>query len=327
MLALIITLSVVAFLLCLIFALAIISDKIAFGRRYDKIPLLKYFTAEDFNLTAKPVSTGKYLKGFVYKNVQAEQNGKVVVFCHGMGPGHIAYTTEIAYFCNLGYTVVAFDSKGCNFSGGKNIKGMYEGVKTATAAIDFAQAKFKGAPIYLIGHSWGAYSALCASAVRKVNAVVAISAPSTPSKTIQEGAVNVGLPKPVAAVLRPFWWLVNLFKYGAKGNANAAKRAEKNGTPTLLIHGDCDKVVGKSKAVFFKADGENIEKLLCKVKYHNPYNTQSAEKLLAELSANLSKASKMTDKDREYFNGFDYCAATEEDKEVMTKISEFLKSN
>lgn len=311
--------------MCLI--TAIISDKIAFGRRYDKIPFLKYFTAEDFGLTAEPVSTGKYLKGFIYNNAQAEKNGKVVAFCHGMGPGHIAYTTEIAYFCNLGYTVVALDSRGCNFSGGKNIKGMYEGVKTATAAIDLARAKFKDAPLYLVGHSWGAYSVLCASSIRKVNAVVAISAPNTPSKTTQEGAVNVGIPRVLAAIWRPFWWLIYLFKYGAKGNANAAKRARGNGTPTLLIHGDSDKIVGYSKAVFYKADGEHIEKLLCKGKNHNPYNTQNAEKLLAELSANLSKASKMTDKEREYFNKFDFTAATEEDKEVMAKISEFLEKH
>lgn len=306
---------------------AIISDRIAFGRRYDKIPLLKYFTAEDFNLTAEPVSTGKYLKGFIYNNVQAEQNGKVVVFCHGMGPGHIAYTTEIAYFCNLGYKVVALDSKGCNFSGGKNIKGMYEGVKTATAAVDLAREKFKNSPLYLVGHSWGAYSALCASSIRKVNAVVAISAPNTPSKTMQEGAVNVGMPRVLAAILRPCWWLIYLLKYGAKGNANAAKRAQKNGTPTLLIHGDSDKIVSYSKAVFYKADGEHIEKLLCKGKKHNPYNTQNAERLLAELSANLSKASKLTEKVKEYFSEFDFIAATEEDKEVMTEIAEFINSN
>ena len=43
----------VAFLL---FVFALLGDKIAFGKRADKNPALKYFTAEDFNLTARPVS-------------------------------------------------------------------------------------------------------------------------------------------------------------------------------------------------------------------------------------------------------------------------------
>ena len=112
--------------MCLL--LAFISDRVAFGKRYDKVPLVKYFTAEEFGLTAEPISSGKYLKGFIYKNNQAVENGKIIVLCHGMGPGHIAYTTDIAYFCNLGYTVAAFDGMGCNFSDGRNIKGMYEGI-------------------------------------------------------------------------------------------------------------------------------------------------------------------------------------------------------
>lgn len=311
--------------MCLL--LALISDRVAFGKRYDKIPLIKYFTAEDLGLTAEPVSTGKYLKGFIYKSAQAVQNGKTIVFCHGMGPGHIAYTTEIAYFCNLGYTVAAFDGRGCNFSDGRNIKGMYEGVKTAVAAIDFVREKFKDAPLYLVGHSWGAYSALCASYERKVNAVVAISAPCTPSGTMQKGAVNFGLPKILAAILRPYWWLINLFRYGAKGNANAIKRAEKSATPTMLIHGDGDKIVCISKSVFGKADGENITKYLCKGKKHNPYNTLEAERLLGELSAKFARLSKMTEAEKEYFKTFDYAAATQEDAQVMQEISGFLKRN
>ena len=304
------------FLLLLIFAF--IAEGFAFGKRYDKNPLLKYFTAEDFSLSAEPVSTGRGLKGFIYrKDISTAE--KLIIFCHGMGPGHIAYTTEIAYFCNLGYTVLALDSKGCNFSDGKNLKGMYSGVETAKAAIDYAKANsYK--KIYLVGHSWGAYSALCASAERKVDAVVAISAPNSPSKTMQEGAVNVGMPKFIAAIFRPFWWIVNLFKFGSKGNASAAKCARKNGVPTLLIHGDKDNIVTPQKAVYYKAEGANITKLLVSGKAHNPYNTVNAEKLLAEIPQRLKKG-------EEGIKNFDFTAATEEDKEVMQKIALFLENN
>ena len=309
---------VVLSVFALLFVFAFLCEKIAFGKRCDKNPKLKYFTAKDFGLEANPVELENGLKGFVYS--KQPQSGKTLIFCHGMGPGHIAYTTEIAYFCNKGYTVLAVDSRGCNFSEGKNLKVMYSGVKTAVAAIDFARRdeNLKNGKIYLVGHSWGAYSALCASAKRKVDGVVALSAPDTPSKTMQCGATSV-ISKPFAAVLRPFWWLLNLCKYGAKGNSSASASAVRNGTPTLLIHGDKDNVVPKGNAAYFKAKGENVKKLLVNERGHNPYNTQSAEKLLAELLSKLKKGEDLT--------AFDFTAATEEDEKVMSAITEFIENN
>lgn len=292
--------------------LAYIAERSVFGKRCDKNPNFKYFSAEDFNLSAESVLLPKGLKGFIYRNDNTSQKDKLIIFCHGMGPGQIAYTTEIAYFCNHGFSVLAVDSRGCNFSGGKSLKGMYSGVETVIAAIDYAKT-LQFEKIYLVGHSWGAYSALCASAKRKVDGIVAISAPNTPSKTMQEGAAPY-ISRPFAAILRPFWYIISFLKYGAKGNSNAAKCAKINGTPTLLIHGDKDKVVTPCKAAFYKAEGKNITKLLVQGKAHNPYNTENAEKLLAELMQRKVDASQ-----------FDFKAATEEDEEVMQKILNFIE--
>ncbi|MDE6667774.1 MAG: lysophospholipase [Clostridia bacterium] len=318
-----IVLIVVLVVLLILLTLAYLAYRVAFWKRYDKNPLLKYYTAEDFNLTSENIEIGK-LRGIIYQKDDAPKRDDVVVFVHGMGPGHIAYTTEISYFCNLGYTVVAVDSLGCNLSGGRNIKGMYEGVKTAVAAIDYARAHFPEKEVYLVGHSWGGYSVLCASKRRKVEKVVAISAPNSPVKTIYGGAASV-ITKPVAAILCPFWWLINFLLFGAHGNANAIKCARKNQTPTLLIHGDKDNIVSPSKAVFYKTYGENVSKYLAEGKAHNPYNTVAAEKKLAELQAALVNSSKMTESERiDYFAHFDYKAATEEDEVVMQAISDFL---
>ena len=315
----IIVCAVVLAIVLLLLAIAVLSEKVAFGSRYEKNPFLKYFTADDFNLSAQPVTLEKGLKGFIYSKDDIPQKNKLIIFCHGMGPGHIAYTTEIAYFCNFGFPVLAVDSRGCNFSEGKNLKGMYSGVQTAIAAIDFAKEKGYN-DINLVGHSWGAYSALCASAKRKVNKVVAISAPISPSITMAEGAVNMGaLPRPLVAVIRPFWWMVNFFKYGANGNSSSAKCAKKSGTPTLLIHGDKDKVVTLKKSAFNRAKGQHLTKFLAEGKAHNPYNTENAETQLAVLSEKLKK-NEYTD-----IMQFDFKAATEEDEEVMQKILNFIE--
>lgn len=312
--------STVGLIILMLFAIAFLSDKLLFGNRSEKNPLLKYFTAKDFNLSAQPVSLPKGLNGLIYRKTDIPQNDKLIIFCHGMGPGHVAYTTEIACFCNFGYSVLAVDNKGCNLSEGKNMQGMYSGVQTAISAIDFAKGNGYN-NIILVGHSWGAYSALCASKKRKVSKVVAISAPNTPATMIGEGVLSVkALPRPLVVLLHPFWWLVNFLKYGAKGNSSASKCARKSGIPTLLIHGDSDRIVTLKKSAFNRAKGENIKKLLAEGKVHNPYNTENAEIQLSSLSEKLRKnqfAELMT---------FDFKAATEEDERVMQEILNFIES-
>lgn len=293
--------------------------KVAFGRRCDKNPNIKYFTAGDFDLSAESIEVKDdkvALRGAVYRDLKAAGNGNSIIFVHGMGPGHAAYTTEIAYFCRLGYRVIALDSRGCNLSDGKGIKGIYQGVKTARCAIGYVRERAFGGKIYLVGHSWGAYSALCASAeCGNVDKVVAISAPLSPLKIITEELKRaLGV---FAYILVPFWGLVNLLTFGARGNANAAKCAQKNGVPTLLVQGGKDRAVKLENSAYSRANGENITKLFAEEKAHNPYNTVNAEKKLAELSELLKNGCKD-------FSSFDFSAATEEDEEVMRTISDFL---
>lgn len=304
---------------------------VVFGSRHDKNPLLKYFTYEDFSLKVDEVTVPRKkgaLKGYIYYPV-GEKNGKLIVFCHGMGPGQIAYTTEIAYFCKNGFTVLALDSTGCNLSEGKSTVGMYEGVKTAIAAIDFARAdsRLSGMPVYLVGHSWGGYSALCACAARKVNAVVAMSAPVSLVKIMYSNA-SAQMPKLIAATLCPFIALVDFFKFGSKANMNAPKLADKSKTPVLHVQGDKDSIVPLKNSAYAKSKGENAQKLLVEGRAHNPYNSMEAQQKMAELFAKLSSAKKMSEVERDnYFHSFDFAAATEEDLEVMSKIVQFVTEN
>lgn len=309
-------------ILLLLSAFSAICYAFAFSKRYDKNEVLKYYSAPDFGLDASPVNLhrGKYLiNGFIYKDPSVTPNGATVVFCHGMGPGHIAYTTEIAYLCKKGCAVLAVDSFGCNYSEGKSVRGMAEGVKTAYLAAEYAKAFIGGKQIILMGHSWGAYSALCASALTRVDKVVAISAPDSPSKTIANGAARV-ISKPFAYILRPFWYLINFFIFGKNGNLKTSKCVKKSGTPTLLVHGDKDDIVSFHNSAYKKANGGNVTKLLAKDKAHNPYNTANAEQKLKELTLALAQK-----KDKSFFDGFDFKAATEEDLEIMQKISDFCE--
>ena len=112
----------------LLLALACIAYSFAFGSRCDKNPLLKYFTAADFSLTATPVQVNKgknKLCGFIYTKASATQKNVLAVFCHGLGAGHAAYMTEINSLCENGFTVLALDNRRFDLSAWKTVNGMY----------------------------------------------------------------------------------------------------------------------------------------------------------------------------------------------------------
>lgn len=322
---LIITISIVF----IVFLLASVVYFFGFGNRCDKNPLIKYFTPEEFSIHSEPVtikSDGDVLCGLKYTPDQGSDIAKgLIIFCHGMGPGHCAYTTEIAYFCQKGFLVLAIDNLGCNLSSGKRMKGMYEGVKSCIAAIDYARSFYQG-KIYIVGHSWGAYSALCASAIRKVDGVIALSSPTNPSSVLTTIS-SFFLPKIIAYFMKPFFYIIGFFLYGSKGNLDASKCASMSNTPILLIHGDKDSMVPISMSAFQRSEGPKIRKFLAKGKCHNPYNTEKAEQCLHQLQAKLQLPPKKQIECKEYFQNFNYKAATEEDLNVMNIILDFIEQN
>ncbi len=291
-----------------------------FGGRQDKNPLLKYFTPEDFGLVGEGIElrAGKtLLRGDVYG-----EGNTTVVFLHGMGAGCAAYTTEIAKLVSFGWRVAAVDYRGCGKSEGKSTGGMYSGVECAVLTARYVKHRY-GGKIVLAGHSWGAYSALCAARYVKVDGVAAISAPDTPARMLSAGvaAVTGGW----AVVLTPLFAAINFVKFGAKGNLSAAKCIEKSRTPALLIHGAKDKVVPLKISAYAAAKRADAVKMLCENKAHNPYNTENAERLLAGLSEGLAGVRSMTEEERDaFFSSVDYRAACEEDESVMLAVKNFV---
>ena len=314
----------------LIFALALYAHRLVFGKRQNRNVHLKYFSAQDFNLTVRglPVTFDKTpLFAAVYTRQPEETCKKVVLFCHGIGAGHAPYMTEIARLASFGCAVVAYDSIGCGSSQGKNSRGFYANVQCATAAYIAIKSDpaLKDKPVYIFGHSWGAYAALCLSTVVAAEGIVALSAFDTPSKIMAySAAFSMGsLP---ARLCRPMWWLINLFKFGVHGNANAVKRIQKSDTPAFIAHGARDKTVPAEIAAATLARGPFIQNFIYDDKGHNVYNTVRAQKLVEELNAAFSRL-KTGEQRAAYFSKFDFVAATEEDDAVMNAIRFFIDSH
>ena len=137
------------------------ADRHFFGERYNGNPFVHYFEAKDFpGLQAQPISfpssSGISLRGYLY-HAKGVQVRALTVFVHGLGAGHLAYTTEINFLANSGYLVLAFDMTGCGASEGNALLGFDQGPLDVSAALRFigSQPRLAQFPVFLIGHLVG----------------------------------------------------------------------------------------------------------------------------------------------------------------------------
>lgn len=310
-------------------AFAIVVDRAVFGTRQVKDARFRYFTEEDFALKGEdfPVFySGISLSGRLYFDGALKDRDTLVIFVHGFGAGSSSYTTEIASLVRRGYAVLAYDAYGCNASQGKGIRGFYCGAECAIAAVLAARRdeRLKDKRTFLVGHSWGAYSALCAASEVGVDGVVALSAFNDPVKALTD-MVNSGMGRPnrvLAALVYPWFRLINAIKFGLKGNVKAAKAVIESGTPALIIHGEHDLTVPITNSAALAATGRGPKVEVLAGKAHNPYNTPDAERLLGML---LTARFADEKEERLYFDNFDWRAATEEDEGVMNEIYAFIE--
>ena len=100
------------------------------------------------------------LAGYKYSKAGQDTKG-VVIISHGMGcNGHGAFLPYIDLFTSNGYLVFAYDATGNAQSPGKTVEGFPQGTIDLDNAIKHvkADAEYSSLPIFLFGHSWGAYA-------------------------------------------------------------------------------------------------------------------------------------------------------------------------
>ena len=328
---------IIIFMKLLLFAKLILN--VIFGKRCEGNPNLKYFTANDFEeLENQKIefesNKGQKLRGYIYTNKRIEKYKGLIIFVHGMGAGHLSYTTEINTLAKAGYKVMSYDNTGTCMSEGKSLVGFYQAVIDLKYAIDFVNnnENLNKYDISLVGHSWGAYT-VCQvlNFTSNIKSVVAFSGPNNSSKLICDlmggGKVNLNFLK--------IFFDINLFTFGKKSLKNTTEILKKSGVSILLLHGDLDSTCSVKNSLIADKnifdDNSNIKTVLYENKYHNVYQTRESEKYLNEIFANISKLTKDSKKDEsvkeklnEIYNNIDYKKITEEDAEVMKTVIDFL---
>ena len=101
------------------------------------------------------------------------RNDKLILFCHGLGPGHTPYTADIEQLCRAGMRVLAFDYAGCGASDGERLTSANAPARDAVTLLELLNPKEEIIPV---GHSFGGYTALTlANALPRVKRAVVIS--------------------------------------------------------------------------------------------------------------------------------------------------------
>ena len=117
-------------------------------------------------------SDGVSIQYFMYY-YEGCRKDKLILFCHGLGPGHTPYTADIEQLCRAGMRVLAFDYTGCGASGGERLTSANAPARDAVELLELLDPKEEIIPI---GHSLGGYTALTlANYLPRVKRAVIIS--------------------------------------------------------------------------------------------------------------------------------------------------------
>lgn len=308
--------------------------KTAYGR-CDATGDVKYFTAADFEgLRAEPYefasSLGHTLKGYLY-SYENPIPGRLIVFDHGMGAGHTAYTKEIEMLCRHGYLVLAYDHTGCMESGGENTNGMAQSLHDLDDCFKAIKAdpRFAGYDFSVVGHSWGGFSTLNISAIhQEISHVVVFSGFVSVELLIASyfDGIMKGVRKPVMELERahnPDYVQFNAVESLKKSNAKA-----------LLIYSDNDMLCKKNPhydaLAAGLADSENVELVLVQGKGHNPNYTADAvqykDAFFADLTKMRKKGKLKTGEQKDAFvASYDWHRMTAQDEDVWAKVFEALE--
>lgn len=311
-----------------------------FANRCEGNPNAVYYEASDFpDLHAEPLSfpsnRGQMLRGYMYSHPFSHYKG-VIIFVHGMGAGHTAYTALINDLAMQGYFVFAYDATGTVLSDGASLGGFSQGFLDLKSAVSFIQSltRFHYYPLFLVGHSWGAYTAANFTHLKtQVQGVIALS-PFDSISSILVHIIQMKTGKKLS-FLKPFFFLATLVEYHQLAFYRPSYSLQSAPCPVLILHGDQDLSVPLSlspaAAQEYLKRNPLLTIQLCPGKGHNVYLSARAEHYMNEVFrkyAELEKTYKNSVPPEirdEFFEHVDFRRMIEDDTQVMSLIQRFLE--
>lgn len=297
-----------------------VAHMVVFSRAdYDKYDSEYFLVYDDIDKDKYPreqiiVKSGENdISAFLYAVDDAK--GLIVV-----APGHRDANDiklyEIRYFVDAGYSVVCLDYTGCYTSGGNSMRGYNQSVYDMDALLDYIEEdeKFENMPIYLFGHSMGAY-AVCAVLQfdHDIAKIVAASGFDTPKEQWQYSIKRyTGIFYPI---IKPANSLFIALKYGDDKDLSAVDGINCVSIPVLVISAEEDSFYGGKSPIYERQNeiiNPNCSFVLMNEENHNGHY----DYFLTDAAVEYAADNPMLPINKELY--------MEHDTDVMNMIIEFF---
>lgn len=297
-----------------------------FLQRYDVPEDIPFFSAADFpELSCEPGSfrnsAGIEIR-YAFFSCAGYDPGRLILFCHGLGPGYRAYFAEIDALCRAGYRVLTLDYTGCGASGGERLPSCNAPTRDAAELLDHLRPQGEIIPV---GHSLGGYTALnLANLLPEVRRAVIISG----FVGIADEMMGIVRLRFLANRIRRFERKLDPRYGGLDNRAYLAATQDK----LLWIHSTDDPVVSyKHNAGLVKRIGNpKVRVLTVEGKKHMPQYTKEA---LQNMNVWIGEFNRLVrekklcslEEKQAFFSDKPVAAMTEQDPAVIGEILRFIR--
>ena len=234
--------------------------------------------------------------------------------------------------------MIAYDATGTFESEGESRIGLQQSKRDLLAAIDFAadDSVTRDMPVFLYGHSLGAYAAAAALEQTDVEAAICLSGFDSPVGTMYGTAKGyVGF---LADIEYPFLYLQNFIVFGGDADTRAVDGVNSGDTPVLICYGSGDKVIPFELSMYSHESelrNPNAHCELIEDEYRNGHNymwlSHDAARYIAELQDELDDLSQACGGEvpdsvlEDFYSGVDAERATETDGEFIGEVCDFFE--
>lgn len=278
----------------------------------------KGFHMESFFFTN---SLGIEIKYFFYYYDNYKKD-KIVLFCHGIGPGHTAYLKEIEEMAKRGYKVLTLDYEGCEESKGDNLRSLNAPSRDVIDLINYLSLKEE---IVLMGHSLGGHTVLNVASVRDdIHKVISMS-PFLSIKSLFQTMIKSKFV--LSRILRyekkqePDFFKIDLVNYLKVTNDNV-----------LFIQSMDDQIIPSRISIEVAETIDNPHLSIIKVnnRKHNPNYTLEAVNYMNDVFGKynelLNQGKMNLDEERiDFFKNVSLPKLVSQDQEMFDKICEFIE--
>ena len=281
------------------------------------------------------LSGGNTLRGYLY----GEKNKSgLIIIAPGIKSDADGHLAEIMSFVDSGYAVLAYDATGTFESEGDSRIGLQQSKRDLLAAVDFAgeDSVTKNMPVFLYGHSLGAYAAAAVLEQTDVEAAICLSGFDSPVGTMYGAAKNyVGF---MADIEYPFLYLQNYIVFGSDADVRATDGVNSGDTPVLICYGSGDRVIPYELSMYShggELKNPNARCELVEEEYRNGHSymwlSHDAAQYVAELQDELDDLTRACGGEvpdgvlEDFYSAVDAEKATQTDGEFINEVCDFFE--